>query len=72
MLLFYGRLYSIVGTIKILSLPKFELIWTLGSVFRMLLVSPNFGLALLARSNRSREKPHFPKDAYCLAYRTIS
>ena len=28
---FYGRLYSIVTNIKIVSLPKFELIWTLGS-----------------------------------------
>ena len=52
-------LCSIFGNIKIVSLPKFELIWTMGSVTRMLLISPNFSLALWPRTNRSGEKPHF-------------
>ena len=55
-------LCSIVGNLKIVSLPKFELIWTMGSVSRMLLISPNFSLALWPRTNRSSKKPHFPKD----------
>ena len=52
-------LCSIFGNIKIVSLPKFELIWTMGSVSRMLLISPNFSLALWPRTNRSGKKPHF-------------
>ena len=55
-------LCSIVGNVKIVSLPKFELIWTMGSVSRLLLISPNFSLALWPRTNRSSKKPHFPKD----------
>ena len=35
----------IVGNIKIVRLPKFELDWTMGSVSRRLLISPNFSLA---------------------------
>ena len=52
-------LWSIFGNIKIVGLPKFELIWTMGSVSRMLLISPNFSLALWPMTNRSGEKPHF-------------
>ena len=52
-------LCSIVGNLKIVSLPKFELIWTIGSVSRMLLISPNFSLASGPRPNRSGKKPHF-------------
>ena len=57
-------LCSIFGNIKIVSLPKFELIWTMGSVSRMLLISPNFSLALWPRTNRSSEKPHFLVDGW--------
>ena len=44
-------LCSIFGNLKIVSLPKFELIWTMGSVSRMLLISPSFSLALWLETN---------------------
>ena len=53
----------IVGNIKIVRLPKFELDWTMGSVSRRLLISLNFSLALEPRKTDPEKNLTFQEMA---------
>ena len=62
-------LCSIVGNLKIVSLAKFKLIWTMESVSRMLLICPNFSLALWPRPKQIQQTASLFQG--WLTYRTI-